>query len=210
MNKSYLSLLTVAVVSLVFTVSTGYALQPPTTETIQSPSTSPFAQSNNRTISRSLARTYRNQDPLAQAMKDLKEAEDNDAKDTALDTIRGELEQQYDAFLKSNEEQIEELQTRLDNLREQLVRRRDAKSKMVELEMERVLNESEGLVWPNNGRRNARGFSNFYSPSSNIQTQWGNRAVFPERLPNSQSQQTTNAVAPRLKSSGSSRPRNSR
>ena len=66
--------------------------------------------------------------------------------------IRSELEQQYEEFLQQNEAQIEQLQSRIDRLNDQLKRRRSAMSKMVQLEFDRIVNESEGLVWPNRGR----------------------------------------------------------
>ena len=81
----------------------------------------------------------------------LKDAENDEQKDEAITAIRGELEKQYEAFLKSNEQQIEELQKRIDGLKDQLDRRRKAKNRMVDLEVERIVNESEGLVWPSNG-----------------------------------------------------------
>ena len=85
---------------------------------------------------------------LARAMKDASadEKEELEAK------IQSELEKQYDEFLANNEEQIKKLQERIDNLKDQLDRRRRARSKMVELEFERMVNEADGLIWPEQGR----------------------------------------------------------
>ncbi len=107
--------------------------------------------------------------PMQEAMQALKEAEGDDAKAEAEDKIRELLEVQYDQFLDANKKQIEELQTRLDNLKDQLERRRRAKSKMVDLEIQRVINESEGLIWPNdksNGNRANTIYRNFGRTSS--------------------------------------------
>ena len=74
-----------------------------------------------------------------------------DEKEEIEAKIRTELESQYDEFLARNEEQIERLQQRIDRLKDQLTRRRRAKSKLVDLEFERVVNEADGLVWPDRG-----------------------------------------------------------
>ena len=84
--------------------------------------------------------------------KALQEAS-GDEKTEIESKIRTELEQQYDEFLARNEEQIEQLQQRINKLKDQLARRRRAKSRMVDLEFERVVNEADGLVWPERGSR---------------------------------------------------------
>ncbi len=81
-------------------------------------------------------------------VKQLAGEEDDERKEEIETAIRTSLEDQYDSFLAQNEKQIEQLQERLDKLKDQLYRRRQAKAKMVDLEFERIVNESEGLVWP--------------------------------------------------------------
>ena len=97
--------------------------------------------------------SQRKPDPMSLAIDSLKNAENEESEDEAKGVIREELEKQYAQFLAANEQQIEDLQTRLDNLRDQLERRRRAKTKMVDLEMERVINETEGLIWPEDQSR---------------------------------------------------------
>lgn len=150
MKKLCFSILAALFVLLAWNWSSVDAFQPVST-TVNTQS--PFGQSN-RSVVRSLASNRRQQDPLNEAMEKLKTAEDSNEKEEAMDAIRVELEKQYDQFLDENEQQIEQLQERLDKLRDQLVRRKSAKNKMVDLEIERVVNESEGLVWP--GRTNQR------------------------------------------------------
>ncbi len=83
-----------------------------------------------------------------QLIQTLKDAENDEQKDKVISEIRGELEKQYESFLNSNEQQIADLQERIDRLKDQLDRRRNAKNRMVDLEVERIVSESEGLVWP--------------------------------------------------------------
>jgi hypothetical protein len=87
-------------------------------------------------------------DALSAAVRRWSETEDTEAKEKLAADIRSMLQKQYDAFLDANEKQIADLQKRLEKLREQLERRRQAKEKMVEMEWERLVNESEGLIWP--------------------------------------------------------------
>ena len=82
------------------------------------------------------------------AIEAMKNAEGDSEQREAESKVRELLEEQYRAFLVENEQQIEQLQQRLNNLKDQLDRRRRAQDKMVDLEMKRVVNESEGLVWP--------------------------------------------------------------
>lgn len=54
----------------------------------------------------------------------------------------------YDENLALQEKQIDELAARLEKLREQIVKRRAAKARMVELKLEMVLSQADGLGWP--------------------------------------------------------------
>ena len=56
-------------------------------------------------------------------------------------------------------DEIAALAERLDKLRGQLVKRKDAKSRMVELKLEMVLSQADGLGWPDDGAARARGLS---------------------------------------------------
>ena len=93
-------------------------------------------------------RAIKKSTPMDSAIEAMKNAEGDSEQREAESKVRELLEEQYRAFLVENEQQIEQLQQRLNNLKDQLDRRRRAQDKMVDLEMKRVVNESEGLVWP--------------------------------------------------------------
>lgn len=73
---------------------------------------------------------------------------DSDAREQAKEDIQTALNDQYDAYLKNQEEQLDAMETRLGELREQLKQRKTAKQKMVDLKFEMVLAQLEGLGWP--------------------------------------------------------------
>ena len=54
----------------------------------------------------------------------------------------------YDELLNGQEQEIDALEKRVVELREQLGRRREAKSRMVELKLEMLLSQTDGLGWP--------------------------------------------------------------
>jgi hypothetical protein len=111
-----------------------------------------------------LARAYevasRNQpSKLASAMQDYQKAEGDEAKETARQAIKAELGQEYDAFLEAQEKSIVELESRLAKLRELLVRRTEAKDRLVELKLEMVISQADGLGWPSNSAPGAFGIA---------------------------------------------------
>ncbi len=143
MTKTRVSILMAAVASLVVAISSVDAFQALVKASTQDRADHPAVSSLRSRVHRRHA-----EDPLSEATQKLKEAVDDDQREQAMEEIRTELEKQYDRFLADNEHQIDELQQRLDDLKDQLVRRRRAKDKMVDLELERVINKSEGLIWP--------------------------------------------------------------
>jgi len=58
------------------------------------------------------------------------------------------LGQQYDQHLAAQVKQMADLENRLEKLREQLERRQAAKTKLVELKLELLLSQADGLGWP--------------------------------------------------------------
>ena len=140
----------------------------------QSIKNSPFAQTRNSNANNlyyDIASGYAmngRRSEMSEAIQAMKEAEGDSERRDAERKVKELLVEQYQMFLVENEEQIEELQERLDNLKEQLERRRRAQDKMVELEFKRVMNASEGLVWP--GQSKAR-------------TIWSRGSSSPARLP---------------------------
>ena len=77
----------------------------------------------------------------------------------AREKVSSSLSTLYDEHLADQEKQIAVLAERLDKLRGQLVKRKDAKSRMVELKLEMVLSQADGLGWPDDGTARARGLS---------------------------------------------------
>lgn len=99
------------------------------------------------------------QNDLRTAMNELKSAESDDDKAAAKEKIKSELETQYDKFLERDQAKVDQLFDRLKKLEEQLERRREAKDRLVELKMEMLISQAEGLGWPGDG--NSFGVSNF-------------------------------------------------
>jgi hypothetical protein len=77
----------------------------------------------------------------------------------AREKVSSSLSTLYDEHLADQEKQIAALAERLDKLRGQLVKRKDAKARMVELKLEMVLSQADGLGWPDEGAARARGLS---------------------------------------------------
>lgn len=150
----------------------------------------------------------RQPDELTQALDRYKDAESDADREDAAEEIRDELGKQYDQFLADNEKQIEELQARIERLRDQLDRRREAKSKMVDLEFERVINASEGLIWPEGSRRRrARGI-NVFSQGQNGGPAWAEVERFPAAAPVPAA--TAPPALPRVRGIGGGSGRNTR
>ena len=98
--------------------------------------------------------TRRKKSAYQKALETLKDSDSDEDRDEAIAAIRTELEKQYDEFLDQNKQELERMQERLDKLRDQLERRRQAKDRMVELRLETVIGEAEGLIWPTDRRTN--------------------------------------------------------
>jgi hypothetical protein len=75
-------------------------------------------------------------------------ANDAAARQTAKEKASQVLGTIYDELLNSQEQEIDALEKRVVELREQLGRRRQAKSRMVELKLEMLLSQTDGLGWP--------------------------------------------------------------
>ncbi|MEQ1902549.1 MAG: hypothetical protein ABL888_00020 [Pirellulaceae bacterium] len=87
---------------------------------------------------------------MSKAMQTYRDAKSDEDKATARDEIKVQLAKQYDELLANQEHQIKELEDRIAKLKDQLSRRRDAKEKMVNLKLEMVLSQADGLGWPDN------------------------------------------------------------
>ncbi len=98
--------------------------------------------------------------PLERQIAFLKKARTDEQKETVKQRIRKELVRQYDTYLVASSDELKRLELRLVKLREKLIVREKAKEKMIDLELQRIVNEAEGLTWPKkmNQRRPVSGF----------------------------------------------------
>lgn len=124
----------------------------------------PAGQQLNTTVS-SLYRTdasvrSQSSQALNKAIKAYRDSKaDSAERREARDKVASSLSTMYDEHLADQEKQIEALADRLEKLRSQLVKRKDAKPRMVELKLEMVLSQADGLGWPDDGAVRARGLS---------------------------------------------------
>ena len=104
-------------------------------------------------------------DKIKEAMQALKDAESESDKDEARDELRGLLEEQYDESLDRYEEYLAEMEEKIKELRKQLDRRRDARMEMVDLRLQVLISDAEGLGWPEQyfSGPGVSGLSPFYS-----------------------------------------------
>lgn len=93
-------------------------------------------------------RSVRYGNDLQKALHEFKSAESDDDKDDAKGKVKTELEKQYDAFLERDQKRIDQLFDRLKKLEAQLEKRKDAKDRLVELKLEMLISQAEGLGWP--------------------------------------------------------------
>ena len=116
------------------------------------------------------------QPPLQKQIEYLKKARTDEQKETVKQRIRKELGKEYDAYLIASSDELENLEVRLVRLREKLATRKKSKDKLIELELQRIINEVDGLVWPTKmkprtqsgsmgmgGRQSQSGFQNSFS-----------------------------------------------
>ena len=96
------------------------------------------------------------QSPLERAKLALRKAATDEDRQRLLDAIRGDLANQYDDFLQRSQQELDQMQQRLENLRSQLKRRADSKNELIDLELKRISNEADGLVWPSGQTRDQR------------------------------------------------------
>jgi hypothetical protein len=96
----------------------------------------------------------------------IKNAEDDDSREEAIDQAKTALEKHYDNYIDNYEKQVNEMEDRVAKLREQLDKRKDAKDRLVEMKLESITNQADGFGWPDevdppNEIGVATGLSNF-------------------------------------------------
>lgn len=85
------------------------------------------------------------------------EESDEKTKDESRAKIVEILSKQFDADLEQRTKQIEQLEKQIISLKEQMTKRRTAKDRLIELRIELMLNEGEGLGFPNAWQQPMRG-----------------------------------------------------
>lgn len=95
---------------------------------------------------------------FAKAYAAYQAAKDEDSRTKAAEELKAGLAKQYDSFIDGQAKQIAELEERLAKLKEQLEKRRAAKERMVDLKLQMVLSQAEGLGFPDAGPPNVAFF----------------------------------------------------
>lgn len=67
---------------------------------------------------------------------------------SAKDELTAVLAKQFDEDLTARENRIAQLEDQLKSLREQITKRRDAKNRLIDLRIELLINEADGLGFP--------------------------------------------------------------
>lgn len=90
----------------------------------------------------------RDRSEQSKALIALRGAKSDEEREKARTEVRRLLGEEFDRMIKAEEQSLASLEARLAKLREQVVRRREAKSKLVDLRLETLENEIQGLGWP--------------------------------------------------------------
>jgi len=88
------------------------------------------------------------QDQLSNALAELKNAESESDRGKFIEKVRGLLETQYDKSLDRYEDNLSKMEERIKKMRSQVEKRRDAKADLVDLRLKMLVNEADGLGWP--------------------------------------------------------------
>lgn len=88
------------------------------------------------------------QQKLAEATGLLHSSRDEAVRQKATDTIHEQLNAQFDRDLKRREQELADIEARLKALREQVDRRKAARDRIVELRLNTIINEADGLGFP--------------------------------------------------------------
>ncbi len=78
----------------------------------------------------------------------LHSSKDEETRKKAADTIREQLNAQFDRDLKRREKELADIEARLKTLREQVEKRKAARDRIVGLKLDTIINEAEGLGFP--------------------------------------------------------------
>ena len=85
---------------------------------------------------------------LQTAIKQLSTGKDDEARKAAADTIQQQLTTQFEADLKQRETELQEVEQRVKSLREQLDKRKAAQADIINLRLQTLVNNANGLGFP--------------------------------------------------------------
>ncbi len=85
---------------------------------------------------------------LQTAIKQLSTGKDDEARKAAVDTIQQQLTTQFEADLKQRETELQEVEQRVKSLREQLDKRKAAQADIINLRLQTLVNNANGLGFP--------------------------------------------------------------
>lgn len=91
-------------------------------------------------------------------------------KKTAEDKLRAALGKRFDVLMTSREQQIEQLEKQIATLEAEVKKRRDAKEQIVDLRVQTLLNEANGLGFPGADIATRRIQTTWSLPSTNTKT----------------------------------------
>ena len=108
------------------------------------------------------------QKKLAEATRLLNSSKDEAERKKAADTIREQLNAQFDRDLKRREKELADIETRVKALRDQVEKRKAARDRIVGLRLDTIVNEAEGLGFPSDNMRAGGPDSNPFAPEVNV------------------------------------------
>ena len=88
---------------------------------------------------------------LQAAIQQLKTGKENAARKAATETIQQQLATQFEADLKQREKELAEVEQRVKSLREQLDKRKAAQADIINLRLQTLINDANGLGFPDTG-----------------------------------------------------------
>ncbi len=91
---------------------------------------------------------WRQESAAGEALAAYREADSDDDRAEAREKLAETLGEEYDAIIEQHEEHLKQMEERLEKLRDQLAKRREARDSMVELRVEALTSEADGLGWP--------------------------------------------------------------
>ncbi len=114
------------------------------------PAQFPYLPGNRRAQAVDSAQSTRpSQSELQKAIAQLRASETESDREKAEDAMRLALSEDYDASLDKYEEYLEQMEAKIKQLKNQLEKRRQAKMELVDLRLQMLVNEANGLGWPN-------------------------------------------------------------